>query len=358
MFLGWPSVVEAVGVWFPEGRRGFVMGVWNTHVSIGNIAGSAVAGAFVDTEWGLSFVVPGVIIMVMSIVIYFFLIPDPNHVDMAQPKSVTSKSADASCPDLSWESSANIDQTDNSSEHSLPALGIIGALRIPGVIEYSICLFFAKLVSYTFLFWLPFYINVITIDGKRYDNSQAADWAILFDVGGAFGGIVAGLITDFTACPAIVNVVMLFCAAPSLFLFKFHGTSNLKLFILYMVLSGFFVNGPYALITTAVSAKLGTHKCLHGNAKAMAIVTAIIDGTGSLGAAIGPLLAGVISSKGTWNDVFYMLIFADVVAAFILARQFWEEIKLKLQVRRIVVKSRSNSDSLNSETEHLISNST
>jgi len=43
------------------------------------------------------------------------------------------------------------------------------------------------------------------------------------------------------------------------------------------------VNGPYALITTAVSADLGTHKSLKGNAKALATVTAIIDGTGSIG---------------------------------------------------------------------------
>ena len=43
------------------------------------------------------------------------------------------------------------------------------------------------------------------------------------------------------------------------------------------------VNGPYALITTAVSADLGTHKSLKGNSKALATVTAIIDGTGSIG---------------------------------------------------------------------------
>lgn len=49
------------------------------------------------------------------------------------------------------------------------------------------------------------------------------------------------------------------------------------------MLCGFFVNGPYALITTAVSADLGTHKILRGNAKALSTVTAIIDGTGSIG---------------------------------------------------------------------------
>lgn len=50
-----------------------------------------------------------------------------------------------------------------------------------------------------------------------------------------------------------------------------------------LFICGFLVNGPYALITTAVSADLGTHACLRGNAKALATVTAIIDGTGSLG---------------------------------------------------------------------------
>jgi len=47
--------------------------------------------------------------------------------------------------------------------------------------------------------------------------------------------------------------------------------------------TGAMVNGPYSLITTAVSADLGTHPCLHGNAKALATVSAIIDGTGSIG---------------------------------------------------------------------------
>lgn len=35
----------------------------------------------------------------------------------------------------------------------------MGALKIPGVIEFSLCLFFSKLVNYTFLFWLPLYIK-------------------------------------------------------------------------------------------------------------------------------------------------------------------------------------------------------
>ena len=50
-----------------------------------------------------------------------------------------------------------------------------------------------------------------------------------------------------------------------------------------LAVCGALVNGPYCLITTAVSADLGTHPSLHGNNKALATVTAIIDGTGSMG---------------------------------------------------------------------------
>ena len=40
--------------------------------------------------------------------------------------------------------------------------------------------------------------------------------------------------------------------------------------IVLMMMSGFFVNGPYALITTAVSADLGTHESLAGEAASQA----------------------------------------------------------------------------------------
>lgn len=40
------------------------------------------------------------------------------------------------------------------------------------------------------------------------------------------------------------------------------------------------MTGPYCLITTAVSAELGQHPSLQGSSKALATVTALIDGTG------------------------------------------------------------------------------
>lgn len=99
--------------------------------------------------------------------------------------------------------------------------------------------------------------------------------------------------------------------------------------ITLMLISGALVNGPYSLITTAVSADLGTQSLIKGNSRALATVSAIIDGTGSVGAALGPLLAGYISTRG-WNSVFFMLILSITIASLFLIPIVNNEIKEKL----------------------------
>ena len=90
--------------------------------------------------------------------------------------------------------------------------------------------------------------------------------------------------------------------------------------VFILMLTGLLVNGPYALITTSVSAELGTHPSLVNSSKALATVTAIIDGTGSIGAAVGPFLAGWLAGDNDWNKVFSMLMLADVLALILLLR--------------------------------------
>jgi len=331
---GWPCVVAAVGNWFGEGRRGLIMGIWNSHVSVGNIAGSAIAGIWSGNEWGWSFIAPGMIIFFLGLIMILFLVTHPSYVGLTPERSRLKDSIfvrmNEDMPEKVMQAHGRI-QSMTSMASSLQkgkegkAISFFGALLIPGVIEYSLCLFFAKLVSYTFLYWLPFYIKNTVIGGRRFDSEDAADLAIYFDVGGIVGGIMAGFISDKTKCSGITCFVMLIIAAPMLFLYKFHGNHSLVINVVLMIISGIFVNGPYALITTAVSASLGSHQSLKGNTKAMATVTSIIDGTGSFGAATGPLLAGFFQG---WDFVFYLLIGADIVAAMLLGRQVYHEIKL------------------------------
>jgi sugar phosphate permease len=51
------------------------MGFWNSHLYVGNIIGSLIAGAFVTTSWGYSFIIPGIIIGAVGLLIFLLLVP-------------------------------------------------------------------------------------------------------------------------------------------------------------------------------------------------------------------------------------------------------------------------------------------
>ncbi|GFY52478.1 glucose-6-phosphate exchanger SLC37A2 [Trichonephila inaurata madagascariensis] len=333
---GWPGVVSCVGNWFGKARRGLIFGIWNAHLYVGNILGAYVAGHFVAYNWGLSFIIPGCIVGFVGFMLFLFLVPHPENVDLDDavhhipPKKpqpdifipngnerhvkcdlMTSPGSNGFC-----ENSTLIAKSTESEKHSTKkAITFWDALRIPGVIEFSLCLFFSKLVSYTFLFWLPRYLDSTTGLGSQ----SSAYLSIAFDVGGILGGIIAGTISDHTGASALTCVGFLGFAIPSLFIYQAYGSASKIINIILQIICGALVNGPYALITTAVSTELGTHPSIKSNSKALSTVTAIIDGTGSVGAAVGPLLAGLVSET-SWSYVFYMMMLADLCALVSLIR--------------------------------------
>ena len=164
------------------------------------------------------------------------------------------------------------------------------------------------------------------IGGKYLSDSTSGNLSTVFDIGGVFGGILAGYISDRMRARAITAASFMYFSIPALFVYHVFSSVSLWLNLVLMFVAGMFVNGPYALITTAVSADLGTHKSLKGNSKALATVTAIIDGTGSVGAAVGPLLTGYISSTG-WDSVFIMLMMSALFAGLLLTKLVIGEVR-------------------------------
>ncbi|KAK6936312.1 Major facilitator superfamily [Dillenia turbinata] len=325
---GWPSVVAVVGNWFGKSKRGLIMGIWNAHTSVGNITGSLIASAMLQYGWGWSFAVPAMIIAFIGVVVFLFLPVSPEAVgadkqedDLQSPK----KAGEAVTEPLLSSDKAVVHER---------AVGFIEAWKIPGVAPFALCLFFAKLVAYTFLYWLPFYISHTEINGTYYSSETAGNLSTLFDVGGVVGGILAGHISDRLDARAIAAASFMYLAIPALFLYRCYGYVSLTVNIMLMLITGFFVNGPYALITTAVSADLGTHSSLKGNSRALATVTAIIDGTGSVGAAIGPLLTGYISAV-SWSAVFTMLMLSALIAGLLLTKLVMAEVAAKMEKARL-----------------------
>ncbi|KAF6140391.1 hypothetical protein GIB67_013160 [Kingdonia uniflora] len=323
---GWPSVVAVVGNWFGKRKRGLIMGIWNAHTSVGNISGSLIASAMLQYGWGWSFAVPGMLIVFLGFVLFMLLPVSPESMgseDEEEEDSPKKNNEGVIEPLLEQETVVIKDS----------AIGFFEAWKIPGVAPFALCLFFSKLVAYTFLYWLPFYLTRTAIDGKYVSDDTAGNLSTMFDVGGVLGGILAGHISDRLNARAITAATFMYCAIPALFLYRSYGHISLSVNIILMFITGMLVNGPYALITTAVSADLGTHSSLNGNSRALATVTAIIDGTGSVGAALGPLLTGYISAT-SWNDVFIMLMIAAMIAGLLLTRLLVAEVSEKIEIAR------------------------
>lgn len=330
---GWPAVVTLMGNWWGKKRRGFIMGVWNAHTSVGNIVGSLIAGHYVESDWGASFIVPGLLLMTASALVFLTLVDRPETVQLHRVRTCESPrgnpdSASALHPpepsSLTFNESESMDILSPPVQYNKRAVTFSEALLLPNVLAFSLLLFFTKLVSYTFLYWLPNYLAAVVGDGSPLTAERAAQLSVVFDVGGILGGILAGLLSDsqdrdayaITSRRAITCCIMLAAAVPSMLLYQTVSFSVGVLSVVLLFCCGLFVNGPYALITTAVSADLGTQRVLHDRARALATVTSIIDGAGSFGAAFGPFLTGILVPYG-WSAVFQLLLFSDLIALFI-----------------------------------------
>ena len=79
---GWPGVVTVVSRWCGKSKRGLIFGIWNSHTSIGNMLGTYIAAHYVDSDWSMSFIVPGFIMGICGFIIFMFLIDNPDLVGM------------------------------------------------------------------------------------------------------------------------------------------------------------------------------------------------------------------------------------------------------------------------------------
>eukprot|EP01046_Picozoa_sp_COSAG06_P050111 COSAG06_NODE_7859_length_2351_cov_0.962700_1_plen_423_part_01 len=230
-----------------------------------------------DVPYDRSYYMLGAIIAVGGVIILLFLTPHPRDVGLPSPEEMKRKASAARDPEARLNESRLLGgevTVVDSGESVSP----IRALCIPGVVEFAACFFFAKFVAYTFLFLLPFYLEAIGLGKARIGGLST-----IFDVGGIVGGILCGLISDKLGKRAIVAAVSMSLAIPAMIIYRSVLTGpaisdNVNGGLMFVV--GSCINGVYTLITTAVPPDLGTSPDLKGNSNAIAMVTAIIDGTG------------------------------------------------------------------------------
>ncbi|KAK2498777.1 hypothetical protein MC885_008052 [Smutsia gigantea] len=148
--------------------------------------------------------------------------------------------------------------------------------------SYSLAYACLKLVNYSFFFWLPFYLS----NNFGWKEAEADKLSIWYDVGGIIGGTLQGFVSDVLQKRAPVLALSLLLAVGSLVGYS-RSPNDKSINALLMTVTGFFIGGPSNMISSAISADLGRQELIQGSSEALATVTGIVDGTGSIGAAVG-----------------------------------------------------------------------
>ncbi|KAJ8392204.1 hypothetical protein AAFF_G00077720 [Aldrovandia affinis] len=316
----WPCVVAVMGNWFGKSGRGFVFGLWSACASVGNILGAFLASSVLKYGYEYAFLVTSTVQFAGGVVVFFGLLTSPKEVGLSMDSDTdlrtVEQDSDSHRPLMSDEEEEEEEEEEecDGGNHTIQAqdlepevpptaIGFFQAFCLPGVLPYSLAYACLKLVNYSFFFWLPFYLS----SNFGWKEAQADRLSVWYDVGGIVGGTVQGLISDYLGKRSPVLAVSLLLAMGSLVGYS-HSPNDQVINAVLLAVTGFFIGGPSNLISSAISADLGRQDALRGSKAALATVTGIVDGTGSIGAAGGQYLVSLIESKLDWMCVFYFFI--------------------------------------------------
>lgn len=294
---GWPGNVKAMQPFFGPDQRGRVMGLWTTNYQAGGLLATVLATwLLAHYGWRAAFVVPALWVLVMSAIVFFALIEKPS--DRGLPE----------IPQGPGSSSSAAPNTDSSTEQEAePSMGTL--LRNPVLLMIGSSYFGLKLIRYSLLFWLPYYLR----RHFHYSEAQAGYLSLPFEVGGILGSIVIGWLSDryfrkrrlAVAAPALVGLGAAVLAYQSL------GHWGMEWNIALLSAVGFLLFGPDSLLSGTMSQEIG-------GARATARVAGIINGMGSVGATLSPLLVAWVSERFGWAHLFYGFVGVTLLAALLL----------------------------------------
>jgi hypothetical protein len=180
-----------------------------------------------------------------------------------------------------------------SSSFSGVFTGLVEAWQVPGVLDWSASYFFIKTVTYTILFWMPYYLT-LTLDSQ----AVADNLTVLFDVSMIAGTTCLGFLSDHIGGTRSPLFVLSFAVGslPLLFLPALE-TSAAHYAVAFGVV-GFLSGGPAHMYGTAVSVDLGETAALMGKPGLVSSLSGLIDGIGTLGAAVGQTVVARVASDG------------------------------------------------------------
>ena len=290
---GWPGNVKAMAEWVPSSQRGRTMGLWSTCYQVGGIAANFLAARLLKAYgWRGSFIGPGLVLALVGVLVLVFLRKGPLAPTSSSPPGTAG--ADEELAEQKREASRRV-------------------LRSFTVWCYGASYFCIKLIRYSLLFWLPYYLEKVL----HYARDDAAYFSTSFEIGGVAGTIVIGLLSDrLKHIPrSVIAATSLVCLAAALFLFLQVGASGRIANFVAMAIVGAFLFGPDVLISAAAAQDAG-------GPLAAAQAAGIINGLGSIGGVLQETVTRGVSRAFGWNALFYVFVALALLSAVGLSPTF------------------------------------
>ena len=177
------------------------------------------------------------------------------------------------------------------------------AWLLPKVFFYAGAYFCAKFaLQVVFLSLFEF------LDAKGLQGQQPANVSTMNDIGGFLGSISMGYISDLTyskRSPVSLFAIIVTCIIFYTMVVRYDDLDYKSLLIVFLFY-GFFMQGVTNTIAGSCSADIG--KGSGKNKRAVGTVTGIIDGSGSVGSAIGQFVVGVTETAYGWRYGYLLLV--------------------------------------------------
>lgn len=285
---GWPGLLRMAREWFPETRRSVILAWWGTHMVMGGLAGSAFAAYCAQSGWRWAAIAPaGVLLCVFFIFATF-----------SRDKQGATASR-VELPGFDRELWAN------------------RRLRAIAAMYFQI-----KLLRYAFLFWLPLYMT----EELGYSAVEAGYTSAVFELVGFGGVLLAGYLSQHGGAGKRFGVGAMFLFTLALLCVAFPYFSRLGPWanLLGIALLGAFTFGPDTLMAGA-----GVSDAVRPEKTASA--GGLVNGLGSTGQIVSPLLVAALSARFGWTALFGVLGLFAVAGGAILAFECWQGYRLAVK---------------------------
>ncbi len=283
---GWPGNVKAMAEWTPAGQRGRVMGAWSTCYQLGGIAASTVAGGFLAARgWRWAFFGPAIFLALVGVAVLLLLRPGPLATATARA-SAAQEPTPPGHPDARRR-----------------------LLRSPTLWSYGAAYFWIKLIRYSLLYWLPYYLETV----HHHAPFLAAKVSTSFEIGGVAGAVGVGWLSDrLRGVPrSAVAAVALIGLAGAFSLYVEVAGAGIWPGFFAMALCGFLLFGPDALLSGAAAQDAG-------GAEAAALAAGLVNGIGSVGAIAEEAVTRGVTRHFGWDGLFHVFAGLSAVAALCL----------------------------------------